>query len=274
MKKTWVLFILACFQMYNICAQIPACSPNPIYKDSTAGIYPRPYNDSTRMGGISRPVCIGQDYEYPLTVNIPDTITVPFGNTTITIGLLSAILDTTNAVTGLPKGIRYYCNPGNCMMAKNQLGCVVLKGNATTENKPGTYDLVINLKLITQAGTFDVAFPGPFFPGKYFLTVAEPASQACLTSPVLELKEPAASHHAFPIPARDHLNIRVYALESGPASLFFQDVSGRTMLSLPIKLNKGDNTVSVPVSGLQSGAYIYSLRIGKSVYSRRFAVLR
>lgn len=260
--------------MYNICAQNPACLPNPLYKDSTAGIYPRPYNDSTGTGGITRPVCIGQEYEYPLTVNIPDMITVPFGNTTITIGLESAILDTANAVTGLPKGIRYYCNPGNCMMAKNQLGCVVLKGKATAENTPGNYDLVINLKLITQAGTFDVAFPGPFFPGKYFLTVAEPGSQACLTSPVRDFKASGVSHLAFPIPARDHLNINVNAIQSGQASLFIRDVSGRTMLTVPLNLNKGNNALSVPVSGLQNGAYVYSLRIGKSVYSRRFAILR
>lgn len=260
--------------MYNICAQIPACHPDTLYQDSTAGIYPRPYNDSTGTGGITRPVCIGQEYEYPLTVNIPDMITVPFGNTTITIGLESAILDTADAVTGLPRGIRYYCNPGNCMMAKNQLGCVVLKGKATGENSPGIYPLVINLKLITQAGTFDVEFPGPFFPGEYFLTVAQPDSQACLTSPVRELKAAAVSHHAFPIPARDQLNIRVFALQSGQANLFIQDISGRTLLSLPLNLIKGNNAVGLPVSSLQNGAYLYALQVGKSVYSRRFAILR
>ncbi|HNR06517.1 MAG TPA: T9SS type A sorting domain-containing protein [Saprospiraceae bacterium] len=273
MKKSWVLFILASFQMYNIRAQNPACLPDPVYKDSTAGIYPRPYNDSTMTGGITRPVCIGQDYEYPLTVNIPDLITVPFGNTTITIGLESAILDTSNAVSGLPKGIRYHCNPGNCIMAKNQLGCVVLKGRATEENTPGTYDLVINLKLITQAGSFDVAFPGPFFPGKYFLTVTEPGSQACLTSPARELQADQVSHRAFPVPADDQLNIRVHAFQPGQGHLILRDLSGRTLSDMPMSLDKGENSFSIPVSHLQNGTYWYTLQIGQSVNTRRFSVL-
>jgi hypothetical protein len=274
MKKSWVLFILACFQIYNIRAQNPACLPDPIYKDSTAGIYPRPYNDSTMRGGITRPVCIGQDYEYALTVNIPDMITVPFGNTTITIGLESAMLSTSNAVSGLPKGILYHCNPGNCVMTKNQLGCVVLKGKATEENAPGTYDLVINLTLITQVGAINVAFPGQLFPGKYFLTVLEPGAQACQTSSSRELKPYPISQRAFPVPARDQLNVRAYAFLPGKGKLFIQDMTGRILNNMPLSLDKGDNSFSIPVGQLQNGTYLYTIQIGQSVNTRRFSVLR
>ena len=43
--------------MYINYGQTPVCTPNILYKDSAAGIYPRPYNDSTKVGGISKTAC-------------------------------------------------------------------------------------------------------------------------------------------------------------------------------------------------------------------------
>lgn len=271
-RLTFVLF--ACFQMYNIYGQNPLCLPDPLYKDSTAGIYPRPYNDTTKTGGINKPVCIGQDYEFSLTVRIPDVITVPFGTSMVTIALESAILDPTNAVIGLPKGIQYFCNPSSCTMAKNVLGCVVLKGKATAENVPGNYDLVINLKLVTGLGTLDVSFPGPFFPGKYFMTVLPANAAACTTSPVIEETQGVRTTLTYPNPADQLLNVRILAIESGLASIFIQDIAGKTIKTVPIRVNQGDNSVRLPVQDLHNGAYIYTLVMGKSVSSKRFVILR
>lgn len=260
--------------MYNIYGQNPPCLPNQLYKDSVAGIYPRPYNDTTKTGGISKPVCIGQDYEFPLTVRIPDMITVPFGTSSISIALESAILDPVTAVTGLPKGIQYFCNPANCTMAKNVLGCVVLKGKATSDNAPGVYDLVINLKLVTALGTLDVAFPGPFFPGKYFMTVNPANNPSCLTSPVEELQTLNESHKAYPNPARELLNIYILAHDAGKANLLIQDMTGKLIKTIPLELSRGDNLIKAPVSELQNGSYIYTLALGKSLSSKRFVVIK
>lgn len=261
--------------MYNIWGQNPLCVPDTLYKDSIAGIYPRPYNDSTKTGGISKPVCIGQDYEFPLTVRIPDMIAVPFGNSTINVALESAILDPVNAVKGLPKGIQYFCNPPSCTMAKNVLGCVVLKGKATAENPPGVYDLVINLKLVTSFGTLDVSFPGPFFPGEYFLNVLAANDPACTTSPVIEGTEGIEDRHfVFPNPANDKLNIQVFAVESGDANITIQDITGKNLKNFPSRLNQGNNLITLPVHDLGKGSYIYTLRVGKSTSSKRFVVLR
>jgi len=274
MKTRLFFLFLACFQMYNIYGQNPLCTPNLLYKDSVAGIYPRPYNDTTKTGGINTPACIGKDYEFPLTVRIPDTITVPFGNTTVRIALESAILDPTNAVMGLPKGIQYFCNPPNCTMAKNVLGCVVLKGKATAENTPGIFDLIINLKLVTAFGTLDVAFPGPFFPGKYFITVLGPNDPACTTSPVAEARNLDNRHVIFPNPAKDLLKIQFHAGKSGKASLHIQDIAGKSIKSIPLELSQGDNVINLPLEDLRNGIYIYTLAWGKAVYSKQFVVLK
>ena len=61
---------IALFQMYKLNGQTPVCTPNPFYKDSAAGIYPAPYNDSTKTGGIDKSVCIDKDFEFPFTVRI------------------------------------------------------------------------------------------------------------------------------------------------------------------------------------------------------------
>ncbi|MDZ4709535.1 MAG: T9SS type A sorting domain-containing protein [Saprospiraceae bacterium] len=275
MKTRLIFLFCACFQMYNIYGQNPLCVPDTLYKDSIAGIYPRPYNDSTKTGGISKPVCINQDYEFPLTVRVPDMIAVPFGTSTIVVALESATLDPNNAVIGLPKGIQYFCNPPGCTMAKNVLGCIVLKGKATTENTPGVYGLVINLKLVTSIGTLDVSFPGPFFPGIYFMNVLAANNAGCATSPVVEASAGFESRHfAFPNPAKDLLNIQVLAMESGEADILLQDISGKNLKTIPIRLNRGDNAISIPVQDLNNGSYVYTLKLGKSVSSKRFVILK
>lgn len=258
--------------MYNIYGQNPVCLPNPIYKDSAAGIYPRPYNDSTMLGGITKAACIDQDYEFPLTVIIPDMITIPFGGTNITVGLESARLDTANAVVGLPKGIRYFCNPGNCIMDKNKPGCVILKGRVTADNKPGIYNLVIKLKLVTFLGTFDVDFPGSFFPGKYFLIVPPKDSSVCSTSELRVYRSYDGFIKAFPIPSQNILNVAIDAQKSGQIVIRLADITGRTVFDQKASVVQGQNTIPVPVGSLSNGTYSYTVASGITSTTKRFVV--
>ncbi|MBK7370864.1 MAG: T9SS type A sorting domain-containing protein [Saprospiraceae bacterium] len=275
MKKVfrYITIVALIFQMYNIYGQNQICVPDSLYRDSIAGIYPRPYNDSTKTGGINKAACIDQDYEFPLTVRIPDMITIPIAGSNVTLGLENAFLDTVNAVTGLPIGIKYYCNPGSCNMKKNVLGCVILKGKPTTANKPGIYDLIINLKLITSFGTFDVAFPGPFFPGKYSLTLAEKTSSACLTSDIHQSLTFDGEIKAYPIPAGQNINFTVFALRPGTSSLWIRDITGRQISSQSLSLVQGENKIVVPVHQLGNGVYTYTLRQGVLATTKRFIVL-
>ena len=272
MKIRLFFLLAACFQMYNIYGQNPICLPNTIYKDSAAGIYPRPYNDSTKIGGITKAACIDQEYEFPLTVVIPSLITVPFGGIDVTVGLESAYLDTTKAVIGLPKGLRYFCNPGNCVMEKNKLGCITIKGKVAPENIPGIYNLVINLKLVTVIGTLDVAFPGPYFPGKYFLIVPPKDSSVCATSDLRVNNPYDGVLKAYPVPSDQKLTLTIDAERVGEPILRLCDITGRVVLTQKLSIIPGQNHIQIPVAHLANGSYTYIITEGTKSSTRRIIV--
>ena len=272
MKNKVFYIVLALFQMYKICGQSPVCLPDLNYKDSTAGIYPKPYNDSTKLGGINQVACIDLPYEVPLTVNIPDMVTVP--GILIPIGLESASLDTVNAVVGLPKGISYYCSTPRCIYNKNTLGCIVLKGTPTAENKAGRYDLVIKLKLVTFLGTIDVSFPGTIFPGKYFITVAEKNSTACKTSGYQAVSSFQGDIKSYPNPVRTNLNLKIAAVKAGTTTMVITDIAGKEVCRNQLILDPGNNLYEIPVRNLSNGIYYYTISQHNMSTTKRFVVLK
>lgn len=162
-------FLLCCLFSFDILsAQV--CLPDSLFKDSTAGVYPKPLTAANPKGGINKKACINKPYEFVFTVVIPDTVTVPgFG----TIGLNSAQIATSNAIKGLPKGIDYQCNPSNCTFNAKTMGCIILNGIPDNSNTPGNYKPVISLKLNTVFGPFTVDYPGSIFPGEYILELLD-----------------------------------------------------------------------------------------------------
>lgn len=160
------LFLICLTQVLHSQA---ACKPDSLYRDSTVGVYPRPILPGSTSGGIDKPACINKPYEFVLTVKIPDTVSVQG----FVITLNSAKIEPTGAVKNLPVGIDYMCNPPDCVFPKFSIGCIVLKGTATSANVPGLYKPVIKLTLNTAFGNFVVDFPGSQFPGEYILTLLD-----------------------------------------------------------------------------------------------------
>jgi hypothetical protein len=265
--------IVAFFQMYKIYGQSLVCTPAAIYKDSAAGIYPRPFNDSTKQGGITKIACIDTEYEFPLTVNIPERVIVPIGASQIEVALESARMDTVGAVKGLPPGLNYFCNAPNCSYNKNKLGCIVIRGNVTADTKPGIYDLVINMKLVTLIGTFDVAFPGSLFPGKYFITVAAKSSAGCSTTQAVDQPALQSEWKLSPNPvSQGQINIFIQTAQAGAANLVITDMAGQKIRTDQIKLNKGINQFQIASLSLPDGIYFYTLYQSGIRSTRKFIV--
>ena len=274
MKIRSLFLLVALFQMYKIYGQTPVCTPNQMFKDSAAGIYPKPYNDSTKLGGISQVACIDMSYEVPLTVNIPDSVTVSFLGSNITLALESAKMDTSKAVVGLPKGLKYYCAPGTCVFEKKKLGCIVIKGTPTADNKLGNYDLLINLTLVTSFGSIDVTFPGTIFPGKYFITVAAKGSNKCLTSDIHSIQAFQGSIHAYPNPVRNQMSMHIEAEIAGKSELIVSDLMGNKVMRKELNLLRGVNDYSISIDPLVSGIYYYTLSKDKYSTTKKMIVLR
>ncbi len=178
----WLSFLLFSSMLLNsVAAQ--SCEPDEMYADSTAGVYPAPITVENPDGGIDQPACIGEYYEYTLTVIIPDSIEVDLFGTTLDLEIISADVATENAIEGLPEGIDYLCVPADCRMPALTSGCLLLYGTVPPGTPPGNYELSLSLNItFTGLGRQNFSFPGTVFPGEYYLTVLPEEDGFCTTS--------------------------------------------------------------------------------------------
>jgi hypothetical protein len=266
MSKVLHLIFCCCF-ISALSAQTPACVANVLYKDSAAGVYPLPYDATLNpKGGIDKPACIGKPYEYVFTIKVSDTIKYLGQN----IPLDSVKLATTGAITGLPAGITYACNPPSCNFIKKSTGCAVLKG--TTTSTAGDYDMVINAKAyVALFGGVDVSFPGAISAGKYTLKVVAATNAACATSSIFGVDE-IATMSAAPNPASFSTIINIESAQTGRYDFAVYNLMGQSVFSTPLSIQAGTNSLKLSTEDFPNGVYIYKLSKDSKQLSSKFVV--
>jgi hypothetical protein len=266
MRKILHLIIGCCF-VSALSAQTPACVPNKLYKDSAAGVYPLPYDEALNpKGGITKPACLGKPYEFVFTIKVSDTISL-LGNR---LRLDDVTLATTGAITGLPVGITYACDPPNCTFLKNTTGCAVLKG--TTTAPIGNYDLTITGKANVEIfGAQPVTFPGLIAPGKYTVGVVAATNAACQTSALLGVDEIAAMS-AAPNPANLSTLITIESVQTGLYDFSVYNLMGQSVYHTPLSIEAGINRVKLSTEDLPNGVYIYKLSRDNKQLSSKLVV--
>jgi Secretion system C-terminal sorting domain len=259
--------IIGCFFVSALAAQTPACVPNQLYKDSIAGVYPLPYDAMLNpSGGIPKPACIGKPYEFAFTIKVSDTIKYAGQN----IPLDSVKMATTGAITGLPVGITYACNPPNCTFLKKTMGCALLKG--TTTSPAGDYDLVITVKAyVALFGGVDISFPGAISSGKYTLKVVAATNAACATSSIFSADE-IATMSASPNPTSLSTTINIESAQTGLFNFAVYNTMGQSVFSTPLSIQTGINSLTLSTEDLPNGVYIYKLSKDNKVLSNKFVV--
>ena len=265
-----LILVLFCFMSVALNAQVP-CTPNPVkFRDSASGVYPRPYQDSVPWGGIKTPACIGKSYQFIFTLKVGDTVTVQG----TPIPLDSAVIAPTGAITGLPVGIGYSCNPPNCVFKKSTVGCIALKGTATAANAPGAFKPIITGKFYSVAlsifNPYSVTFPGPLFPGDYTLNLYATGDTRCNVA-TKDLTE-VTGMVALPNPTNGKTIIHIESTVSDKFEFALTDLLGRTLQTRPLSIQAGMNTFDLDVTGLPNGVYMYSLTKGSRVLSNKLIV--
>ena len=228
--------IICCFFVSALSAQTLNCVPNVQYKDSTSGVYPPPFDPvAYPKGGIDKPACIGKPYDFVFTIKVDSVIKV-FGTS---IRLDSVVLAKTGAVSNLPTGITYFCNPPSCVFVKKSTGCAILKG--TTTGPAGDYDLIITGKAHVELfPAQDITFPGAIASGKYTLKVVPANNSACTTSTVFAADEIASMTNA-PNPAQLSTVINIESATSGVYDFSVSNVMGQTVFNTHLSIQAGSN---------------------------------
>ncbi|HMW39481.1 MAG: T9SS type A sorting domain-containing protein [Saprospiraceae bacterium] len=255
MKQFFTFFLLLCFFST---ANAQNCVPDSTYRDSSAGVYPRPVIPGGTGKGIDKKACINKPYEFVFTVTIPDTLTIP--GIPFLINLNFAKIDTTGAISNLPKGITYACNPPNCTYPKKTLGCLILKGTPTSDNLPGNYKPVIKLTIGSLLGNLQIDYPGVQFPGEYILELLD---QNCL---IATKDIHIVNDQFYPNPTEGWINSR----EDDISDLRLTDPLGRL---ISFQKSTTDSKFLLP-ENLNDGFYLLSWKSRNKNYIQKILLQR
>jgi Secretion system C-terminal sorting domain len=262
------LLLALCLCACAISLNAQDCTPDPQYADSTAGVYPKPYDAATNTGvGITECAVIGQNFQFNLTVVINDSLTI---------GTTSYPLDSIviSQVTGLPVGMTYSCDPANCHFLKNTLSCASIYGIPTGANAPGAYDMVIKGSAYINGSSFPLPleFPNPLIaPGKYTIYLNANANDPCAATATKNL-EGQVSITTLPNPTAGIAQIKINSQLNGQFQLRVVDLLGKRIEQRQVSIPTGENQFELEASHLPNGLYLLQLQNEKGFVTQKLAV--
>ena len=274
MKKFILFSFFACVFTITSYAQATSCTPNEMYRDSAFGVYPPPLSVNFPTGGIPISACRNQPWDFAITVKIPEEVVLQ--GTPVT--LFSVEVAETGAVSGLPTGFTYSCNPPDCIFEPSDtLGCINIYG--ITADTVGQYDITIatNIKSSFLPTGFPVTLPSNLIAGaegNYFINVVDEGDPDCFTSNVDELLAEKFQVRNLPNPFGAFTNFEIRAEENDELEFQIYDVYGKLIHHRNIEVFAGENTFQFDGSNLANGVYIYTLGKDGALISDKMIVNR
>lgn len=251
MKKSLLLFLfLSLFTGVALQAQTPVCMrDSSILQDTTTNILlPRTYSP-TYMFYDLLDACIDQPYNQSITIKVPEAFSgFPINSVSIA---------TTGAVSNLPVGLTYTCDPPNCVFLPNTLGCIVIHGTPTAANAPDTSDLGITALVSTSLINLPIEFPGQVAPGSHYYLILRSVAD-CINS-TNELNGKIADVRNQPNPFSGQTTIIIEALQNADYQFEVFNMLGQRQYSQNISVFEGPNQIEFDAAKLSPGTYFYTI---------------
>ena len=228
MKKLLLLASAMFLLTLNLSAQ---CTPDPQFTSS--GVYP---DSATNF----LPACLGEPYVQLITNVVPaDTFVLILGNPfPINIDSINVI-----SVTGLPAGLTFACNNGDCAFLGGTTGCAQITGTPTVE---GVFVVTIELKAYVGGG--GEATAQAFTLDYYKIVVTD-----CNTTVGLNDMN-SSTFKMFPNPANDKVSIQ--GLENKSIDqITLTDASGKTVQTYEVN----GNQIEINTAELNVGLYFVNI---------------
>ena len=255
-------------------AQFGTCESDPIYQDSMAGVYPLPYDAmESPDGGIPDSACLNKPFQFVFNAVVSDTLSTDIGD----FALDSLKLQTEGAVSGMPEGLQYACDPPNCVFEANTVGCVVIYGTATNPADLGDNELTISATIFSQGFPLPLSFPDPnLFPGSYSLYVHEEDYPNCTVVMVDAVEAPISIEYVrnVPNPFSDMTTIEVATKKAGTFNFRVTDMLGNMVHLSQENLLAGTNRFEFDGSQLAEGMYLFSFQSGNAIISQKMMISR
>ena len=271
--RTGMLILWGVLQGVCLVGQVrPTCQPVSNVPQNFAGVLPLPFSPSIYPeGGIRDTACLNTYFQYTFTLKVPETFTLQG----VAVPINNIALHPDTAVSGLPRGLSYVCNPPNCVFPKATAGCVMLYGTPDNPADIKTHNLSIRGTLNSFL-PIPISFPDSALiaPGNYFLHVRPEGSAACKTSNIRELAATRLQVRNVPNPFSNATEIEVTSRIRGRFDFRVYDFTGNLIWREPIQLYEGDNRIPFQNRNLPNGIYIYSLTDGINSVSRKMVIHR
>lgn len=256
--------------------QFGTCTADVTFADSMAGVYPLPYDMATNPeGGVPDSACLNKPFQFVFNAVVSEQITLGGSE----VPLDSLVLETTGAVSNLPAGMTYACDPPSCSFPKNSVGCVVIYGTASDMANLGDNFMVITATVYSPffPGGTSLAFPNPlFFPGSYSLYV-HPEDYADCSVVVVNAGEVFTSLEEirmYPNPVNDMANFLLTSTKNTNYEFTVSNMMGQMVHQQTIPAVQGETAFLYSTSELPNGIYLYTFREGQSVITRKMVVQR
>ena len=269
MKK--LLLLVALISVFTqLDAQEVVCEPDTMFQNAPPGAFPMPLNNGE--GGLAEfPACINEPYNLVFTIRLGDSVSIAGAD----IDIFNATIPVSGAVTGLPEGLNYFCNPPDCIFPDTLLGCILVTGTPTDANQPGSFPLTIEGSvLLDLLGDFPLVFPGILAPGEYILDLNDTGGCEAVSTSIPSYLKSNIELSNTPNPVTTSTLIEMTSLIDGDFQFKVFDMTGRSVHSENIHLNIGYNTLSYDASALGGGMYIYTLGDGNAMIHEKMMVSR
>ena len=92
---------------------------------------PFPFTDDNPLGGISDTACINNYFEFSVSLSPTDQFPLTGAD------IANIQLPLTGAIDGLPTGMQYNCNPPDCIIPSDTVGCILIYGTPTDPENIG-----------------------------------------------------------------------------------------------------------------------------------------
>ncbi len=244
---------------------------------TTWGLHPLPSVDLQGLGPVPEiPACIGESYEYTLSVVVPSSFDIPV------LGTLGVDQASMVSITGLPNGMSYSeCNPSSCIFPGGATSCFKITGTPDATNAPGNYPLQITINFAGSVGPLpqnqDLGFPpldASFNPLGLPLDpyVIELRSAADCTNRSNDISNDISLGEASPNPFSKMTTIDVVAEDTGEYQFSVFNLLGEEISSTMYQFASGENRIEYDGSNLSNGVYVYTISNEKGSISKKMVV--
>lgn len=270
MMKRALLFAFCSF-ISLAWAQAQTCTPAQNFPDTAIAIPPS-WSPLRLMGGIQDTACIGQYFEFTLSIKAPAAIPGLPGVTVNSIAIPAA-----NGVANMPQGMTYVCNPPNCVFPRDTVACIKMFGIPNNPADVGQKDLTLSLTINTSFGQLsNIPYPNAQLDpgGHYYLNVKPAGSSNCFVSSDREADLPVTGLYSRPNPTSGFTQIEANVLLAGQYEFRVTDLAGAVLHRRMLQLYNGENVIDFDGSHLPAGMYLYSLNNGSRAVTEKLIISR